>query len=68
MTDDYIRGNAKGKRDDGSRGENTSVAERQITADDMKKYKNAYDAARSYVSGDEDWSSASRRFSELNNK
>jgi len=66
VTDSYMRGNTEGKNSDGSRGENIGVAERQIMADDMKKYKNAYDAARSYVSGDENWSSAGRRFSELN--
>jgi len=47
---------------------NNGVAEKIITSDDMKKYKNAYDVSRSYVSGDEDWSSSSHRFSELNNK
>lgn len=44
MTDDYMQ--SKGKKDDGSRGENIGVAERQLSADDMKKYKNCYDAAR----------------------
>lgn len=66
MTDDYMQ--SKGKKDDGSRGENIGVAERQLSADDMKKYKNCYDAARSYISGDEDKSSSGHRFSQLNNR
>ena len=39
------------------------TAERNITGDDMKRYKNAMDNTRSYVSGDKEWSSSSHQFS-----
>jgi hypothetical protein len=43
---------------------NNGLAERNITADDMKKYKNALDDNRSYISGTEELSSSSHQFSE----
>ena len=42
---------------------NNGTAERNITGDDMKRYKNAMDNTRSYVSGDKEWSSSSHQFS-----
>lgn len=39
------------------------LAERNITGDDMNRYKNALDNAKSYVSGDKEWSSSSHQFS-----
>ncbi|MDF2543080.1 MAG: hypothetical protein K0S47_2798 [Herbinix sp.] len=42
---------------------NNGVAERNITAEDMKEYKNALDSTRNYVSGDREWSSSSHQFS-----
>lgn len=39
------------------------TAEKNITADDMKRYKNAMDNTKSYVSGDKEWSSSSHQFS-----
>lgn len=39
------------------------TAEKMITADDMKRYKNAMDNTKSYVSGDQEWSSSSHQFS-----
>ena len=39
------------------------TAERNITGDDMNRYKNALDNTRSYVSGDKEWSSSSHQFS-----
>jgi len=53
------------RRTGNTNSENNGLAERNITADDMKKYKNALDSQRSYVSGDEEWSSSSRRFTDL---
>lgn len=43
---------------------NNGLAERNITGDDLKKYKSALDTSRSYVSGDNDWSSSSHQFSD----
>ncbi|HHV10657.1 MAG TPA: hypothetical protein GXX75_10315 [Clostridiales bacterium] len=40
------------------------TAERNITGDDMNRYKNALDNTRSYVSGDAEWSSSSHQFSQ----
>jgi len=40
------------------------VAEKNITAEDMKQYKNAMDNTRNYVSGDKEWSSSSHQFSD----
>lgn len=42
--------------------DNNGQAEKNITAEDMKKYKNALDSTTSYVSGDKDWSSSSHQF------
>ncbi len=39
------------------------TAEKNITGDDMNRYKNALDNVRSYVSGDKEWSSSSHQFS-----
>lgn len=39
------------------------TAEKNITGDDMNRYKNALDNTRSYVSGDKEWSSSSHQFS-----
>ncbi len=39
------------------------TAERNITGDDMNRYKNAMDNTRSYVSGDTEWSSSSHQLS-----
>ncbi len=47
---------------------NNGLAERNITADDLKKYKNALDSTRSYVSGDKEWSSSGHRFSDIKDK
>ncbi len=41
---------------------NNGLAERNITSDDMKEYKNTMDNTRSYVSGDKEWSSSSHQF------
>lgn len=43
-------------------GKNNGLAERNINAEDMKRYKNAMDNTRSYVSGDEEQSSSSHQF------
>lgn len=43
---------------------NNGYAEKSITGEDMKKYKNALDRSRSYVSGDEERSSSSHQFTE----
>ncbi len=43
---------------------NNGLAEKNITADDMRKYKNALDDTRSYISGTEELSSSSHKFSE----
>ena len=45
---------------------NNGIAERNITSDDMKKYKNSLDTTRNYVSGDKEWSSSSHQFSDHN--
>jgi hypothetical protein len=42
---------------------NNGLVERNITGDDMKRYKNALDSKNGYVSGDEGWSSSSHQFS-----
>lgn len=42
---------------------NNGLAERDITGDDMKEYKNAMDNNRSYVSEGKGWSSSSHQFS-----
>lgn len=42
--------------------DNNGIAERIITAEDMKQYKSAMDNVRSYVSGDKEWSSSSHQF------
>lgn len=42
---------------------NNGLAERDITGDDMKEFKNALDNTRNYVSGDKEWSSSSHQFS-----
>lgn len=42
---------------------NNGLAERNITAEDMKKYKNSMDTTSNYVSGDKEWSSSSHQFS-----
>lgn len=48
---------------------NNGLSERNITGDDLKKYKNALDTTRSYVSGDKEWSSSSHQFSDkIDNK
>lgn len=47
---------------------NNGLSERNITGDDLKKYKNALDTTRSYVSGDKEWSSSSHQFSDKNDK
>lgn len=43
---------------------NNGLAERNISSDDMKKFKNALDNTRNYVSGDKEWSSSSHQFSD----
>ncbi|NLL72896.1 MAG: hypothetical protein GX237_05155 [Clostridiales bacterium] len=43
-------------------GKNNGLAERIIDAEDMKRYKNAMDNSRSYISGDEQQSSSSHQF------
>ena len=43
---------------------NNGLAERNISAEDMKKYKNALDDTRSYISGTEELSSSSHQFGE----
>lgn len=45
-------------------GKNNGVAERNITAEDMKQYKNLMDNTRSYVSGNKEWSSSSHQFTD----
>ncbi len=47
---------------------NNGLAERNITADDMKKYKNAMDDTRRYISGSEELSSSSHQFSDLDSE
>lgn len=49
-------------------GMNNGVAERNITAEDLKQYKNAMDNTRSYVSGDNELSSSSHQFSDDSSK
>lgn len=46
-----------------TKSNNNGTAERNITADDMKQYKNALDTSSNYVSGDKEWSSSSHQFS-----
>ena len=46
-----------------SEQDHNGIAERSITGDDLKRYKNALDNTRSYVSGDKEWSSSSHQFS-----
>ncbi len=41
---------------------NNGLAERNISAEVMKKYKNALDDSKSYISGTEELSSSSHRF------
>lgn len=55
-----------GKGPNNANKNNNGLAERIITADDMKKYKNALDTTDSYVSGDKEWSSSSHQFSDKN--
>lgn len=55
-----------GKGPNNANKNNNGLAERIITADDMKKYKNALDTTGSYVSGDKEWSSSSHQFSDKN--
>ncbi len=43
---------------------NNGLAERNISAEDMKKYKNAMDDTRSYISGTEELSSSSHQYGE----
>ncbi len=43
---------------------NNGLAERNITGDDMKRFKNALDSTNGYVSGDKEWSSSSHQFSD----
>ena len=43
---------------------NNGLAERNITGDDMKRFKNALDSTSGYVSGDKEWSSSSHQFSD----
>ncbi|MDF2485247.1 MAG: hypothetical protein K0R46_1415 [Herbinix sp.] len=43
---------------------NNGLAERNITGDDMDRYKNALDHTRNYVSGDQEQSSSSHQFTE----
>lgn len=40
------------------------LAERNITGDDMKRFKNALDSTNGYVSGDKERSSSSHQFSD----
>ena len=47
---------------------NNGLAERNITGDDMMRYKNALDNTKSYVSGDEERSSSSHHFSDNQKK
>lgn len=46
---------------------NNGLAERNITADDMKAFANAMDQQRSYISGSEP-SSSGHQFTEKNHK
>ena len=46
-----------------SEQDHNGIAERSITGDDLKRYKNALDNTRSYVSGDKEWPSSSHQFS-----
>ncbi len=43
---------------------NNGLAERDITGDDMKRYKNALDSTKGYVSGDQERSSSSHQFTD----
>lgn len=43
---------------------NNGLVEHNITSEDMKKYKNALDGNRSYISGTEELSSSGHRFGE----
>lgn len=44
--------------------DNNGLAEKPITGEDMKKFKNALDNTRTYISGDEERSSSSHQFSD----
>ena len=43
---------------------NNGLAERNITGEDMKRYKNALDSTNGYVSGDKERSSSSHQFTD----
>lgn len=47
---------------------NNGIAEKPITGDDMKRFKNALDNTRTYISGDEERSSSSHQFSDKTTK
>lgn len=47
---------------------NNGLAERNITGEDMQRYKNSLDNTRNYVSGDQEQSSSSHQFTEKSTK
>jgi hypothetical protein len=47
---------------------NNGLAERNITGDDMKRFKNALDSTNGYVSGDKERSSSSHQFTDKRTK
>jgi hypothetical protein len=49
-------------------GMKNGVAERNITAKDLKQHKSAMDNTRNYVSGDKEWSSSSYQFYDSSSK